>query len=419
MSDGTFKIGRRKLLGGLAAGAAGVAIAACSAPPSSGAASGATKPAATAAAASGAATAAAAPKQSAPVAGGNPITWKMQSVWVAADFHQNNGKIVVDRINRMSGGRLKIEFLPTGAIVPAAEVLDAVNKGIIDAGQTWSGYWYGKHPAATLFSSIPGGPYGMNSEDFMAWIYFGGGKELYNDLYQKELKMDIVALPTYGESPEPLGWFKEPVKTVADFKGLKFRAGGMSGEVFKAMGMSVVTLASGEIVPGLERGTVDAAEFSDPSSDMSNGFQDVRKFYHMPGIHQPTGMMDILIRKSKWDELSDDLKAIVETACEAGESQFVKMILDQNAKDLLTLVNTHGVTVVQTNPAILKEVLDAWAKVQEQKMSENAFFKKVIESQKAWAQRIVPFRRVAHPDYNFAADYYWKEENPYKPLKPF
>ncbi|MHB1004392.1 MAG: TRAP transporter substrate-binding protein [Chloroflexota bacterium] len=403
MSEGKFRIGRRKLLAGAAVGAAGVALGACSAPPTS----------------------STAPKDSTPASsqapaaqtGGKTFTWKMQSTWTAGDFHQNNPKNVVERVNRMAAGRLKIELLPTGAVVPAAEVLDAVHKGIIDAGNGWPGYWYGKHPAATLWASIPGGPYGMNSEDFMSWVYLGGGKEMYNELLQKEMKLDVVAFPSYGETPEPLGWFKTPIKTVADFKGLKFRAGGMSAEVFKAMGMSVVTLASGEIVPALERGTVDAAEYSDPSSDMSNGFQDVRKFYQMPGIHQPTGMMEILVNRKKWDELPEDLKAMVEVACEADEALFVLQMLDRNSKDLLTLVNDKGVTVVQTEPAILKEVLDAWEKVAAQKSSENPFFKKVLESQKAWAKRIVPFRRVAHPDYNFAADYYWSKENPYKPIK--
>jgi TRAP-type mannitol/chloroaromatic compound transport system substrate-binding protein len=391
----------------MAAGAAGVAISACSQPPSS---STAPKPAATTASGS----------QAAPAAqtSGKTFTWKMQSTWVAADFHQNNPKNFADRVNRMAGGRLKIELLPAGAVVPAAEVLDAVSKGILDIGNGWPGYWYGKHPAATLFASIPGGPYGMNSEDFMSWMYLGGGKEMYNELLQKEMKLNLVAFPCYGETPEPLGWFKNPIKSVADFKGLKFRAGGMSGEVFKAMGMTVVTLASGEIVPALERGTVDAAEYSDPSSDMSNGFQDVRKFYHMPGIHQPTGIMEVIVNKAKWDELPDDLKAIVEVAAEADQGLFVLQMLDRNSKDLLTLVNEKGVTVVQTPPEILQEVLKGWDIVAEQKSKENAYFKKVLDSQKEWAKRVVPFRRVAHPDYNLAADYYWAKENPYKPVKP-
>jgi TRAP-type mannitol/chloroaromatic compound transport system substrate-binding protein len=203
-----------------------------------------------------------------------------------------------------------------------------------------------------------------------------------------------------------------------DFKGLKFRAAGMSAEVFKAMGMSVVTLPGGEIAQALERGVVDAAEYSDPSSDMAMGFQDLRKFYHLPGIHQPTGFMELIINKKRWDELPDDLKAIVQYASMAEALHFTIKILNQNSKDLAKLVNEHGVTVVQTPRDILKEVLAGWDKVADEYSKKNPFFAKVLESQKEWAKRVVPYRSIAHPPYDLAADYYWAGENPYKVVKP-
>ena len=346
------------------------------------------------------------------------INWKGQSTWTASDFHHNDPKGVVEKIEAMAGGRLKINMQAAGAIVPAFEVLDAVHKGILDIGNAWPGYWYGKHPAATLFGSVPGGPFGMNEQDYMAWMYLGGGVELYNELLQKELKMNVVAFPSYSETPEPLGWFKAPVKDLKAFKGLKFRAGGMSAEVFKAMGMSVVTLPGGEIVPALERGVIDAAEYSDPSSDMSVGFADVRKFYHMPSVHQPTGIMELLINKSKWDSLPPDLKAIVENACQAMALKFTLMMIDQNSKDLGTLVDKKGVTIVESPREILQEILAAWDKVAEKYVKENPFFAKVYASQKQWAQRIVPYRSVAHPPYDVAAEHYWGKANPYKVQKP-
>jgi TRAP-type mannitol/chloroaromatic compound transport system substrate-binding protein len=304
-----------------------------------------------------------------------------------------------------------------GAIVPAFEVLEAVHKGILDMGNCWPGYWYGKHPAATLFGSIPGGPFGMNSEDFLGWMYLGGGLELYNELLQKHLKMDVIAFPSYGESPEPQGWFPKPIRSVADFRGLKFRAAGMSGEVYKAMGMSVVVLPGGEIVPALERGVIDAGEFSDPSSDMAMGFQDVRKYYHMPGMHQPTGMMEMLINKKRWDQLSDDLKEIVRIAAMAEALEFQLQMLDQNSKDLKKLIEEHGVTVVETPRDVMVEVLKGWDKVAEKYTSDDPFFAKIYESQKAWAERVVPYRRVGHPPYDLAAEYYWGGKNPYKIMK--
>jgi TRAP-type mannitol/chloroaromatic compound transport system substrate-binding protein len=346
------------------------------------------------------------------------INWKGQSTWTAGDFHHNDAKGPAEKIEAMSGGRLKINMQAAGAIVPAFEVLDATHKGILDVGHGWPGYWYGKHPAATLFGSVPGGPFGMNAEDFLGWMYLGGGIELYNELMQKELKMNVVVFPTYGETPEPLGWFKGPLKDLKTFKGLKFRAGGMSAEVFKAMGMTVVTLPGGEIVPALERGVIDAAEYSDPSSDMSVGFADVRKFYHLPSVHQPTGIMELMINKKQWDTLPADLKAIVENACQAMALKFTLMMLDQNSKDLKTLVEKKGVTIIESPREILQEILVAWDKVAEKYVKENPFFAKVYASQKQWAERIVPYRSVAHPPYDIAADHYWGKANPYKVQKP-
>jgi TRAP-type mannitol/chloroaromatic compound transport system substrate-binding protein len=346
------------------------------------------------------------------------INWKGQSTWTAADFHQNNPKGVVDKIEAMAGGRLKINMQAAGAIVPAFDVLDATHKGVLDVGNGWPGYWYGKHPAATLFASIPGGPFGMNAEDFLGWMYLAGGVQLYNELLQKEMKLNLVAFPTYGETPEPLGWFKGPVKDMKAFRGLKFRAGGMSAEVFKAMGMSVVSLPGGEIVPALERGVIDAAEYSDPSSDMAVGFADVRKFYHMPSVHQPTGIMELLINKTKWDALPADLKAIIENACQAQAINFTLMMVDQNSKDLKTLVEKKGVKLIETPREIMHEILVAWDKVAEKYVKENPFFAKVYASQKEWAARVVPYRTIAHPPYDLAAEYYWGKANPYKVEKP-
>lgn len=346
------------------------------------------------------------------------MQWKMQSSWPANDFHQVNPKGLVEKIAEMTGGRLQVELQPAGAVVPPFEVLDAVNRGLLDAGHSWPGFWTGKHPAATLFGSAPGGPYGMNAEDYLGWIYLGGGLELYNELLQKELKMNVVVFPTFGETPEPQGWFKKPIKSAAELKGMKFRATGIAAEVFREMGMSVVSVAPGEIVPALERGVVDAAEFSDPSADMAIGLHQVRKFYHMPGIHQPTGIMEFQINKAKFDALPADVKAIIKHAAMAEALHYTLKMLDRNSQDLVTLVTKHGVTVVETPREVLDEILKAWDKVAERKAKENPFFAKVLESQKAWAQRVVPYRRCCHPPYDFAADYYWKGANPYKIMKP-
>jgi TRAP-type mannitol/chloroaromatic compound transport system substrate-binding protein len=344
--------------------------------------------------------------------------FKMQSTWTAGDYHHQNPTKFVEIVEKASGGRVKVNLSATGAIVPAFEVLDAVNKGILDMGHSWAGYWFGKHPAATLFSSVAGGPFGMDSWDLLGWYYLGGGKELYKELYQKELKMNVEVFVASGETCEPQGWFRKPVKTVKDFKGIKFRAGGMASEVFKTLGMTVVILPGGEIVPALQRGVIDAGEFSEPSSDMAMGFQDVAKYYYLPGMHQPTGFMEILINKSKWDPLPADIKAIIEYAAMATQTWWDGAIKLQNAKDLETLVNKHKVNVMETPPEILQEVLNAWDKVAEKHCKDNAFFNKVYLSQKEYAQRIVPYKRLNEPPYALAADHYWKKMNPYKVQKP-
>ena len=346
------------------------------------------------------------------------FVFKMQSTWTAGDYHHQNPVKFVEIVEKASGGRIKIDLMATGAIVPAFEVLDAVNKGILDMGNAWPGYWFGKHPAATLFGSVAGGPFGMDSWDWMGWYYLGGGKELYNELLQKELKMNVVAFASSGETNEPQGWFRKPIKSVKDFRGIKFRAGGMAAEVFKALGMTVVILPGGEIVPAMQRGVIDAGEFSEPSSDMAMGFQDVAKFYYLPGMHQPSGMIENIINKSKWDALPADLKAIVEYACMATQTWWDAAIKLQNAKDLETLVNKHNVKVMETPKEILAEVLNAWDKVAEKHSKENAFFSKVYQSQKEYAKRIVPYKKLNEVPYDVGYQHYWSKENPFKVSKP-
>jgi TRAP-type mannitol/chloroaromatic compound transport system substrate-binding protein len=386
---------RRKLLKTAAAASAGVALAGCTGQAMSTPKEAASKDGA-------------APKtQMAGSVAGKTFTWKMQSTWTAGDFHQVNPTDFVSIVDQMSGGRLKIQLLAAGAVVPPLELLDTVHKGLLDAGNSWPGYWYGKHPAATLFGSAPGGPFGMNNEDYLGWIYMGGGMDMYNELLQRELSLNVVAFPTFGETPEPLGWFPRQIRNLDDFKGLKFRATGISAEVFKEFGMSVVSLAGGEIIPSLERKVIDAAEFSDPTSDMSLGFHDVLKYYHMPSTHQPTGIIETLVYKERWDELPDDLKAIVKYGAMATAMQFQVKILDRNSQDLDTLVARHGVQVIDAPRDILTEILRAWDRVADRTAQQNPFFARVLDSQKSWAQRVVPYRRRGHPDYSLAADYYW------------
>lgn len=337
------------------------------------------------------------------------FSWKMQTTWAPADILQTHARSFAEKVAEMSGGRLKIEVLPAGGIVPAFEVLDAASRGVLDAGWGSAAFWLGKHPAFGLFTGAPAGPFGMDWVDFVGWVYQGGGLELYTELLQQVLKMDLVPFFMTPHFPDPTGWFPKPLRSWEDFKGLKFRTAGYAADLFKEAGATVVVLPGGEIIPALERGAIDAAEFHTPTSDFLLGFHHVRKFLHAPGLHNATGMFDLLINKKRWGELPDDLKAIVKYAALAETVTSTYRTLGRNQEDLDTMVTKHGVTLVPTPKDILVKKLEAWQKVAERKAKENPFFAKVYVSQRDWAKKVVPFRRNFHPSYEFVADYYWKK----------
>ena len=233
----------------------------------------------------------------------------------------------------MSGGRLKIEPLPVGAVVGFFEVLDAVNRGALDGGLTWPGLWAGKNSAAGLFGSPLGGPFGMGQNEFTAWLFSGGGQELYNELLQKELKMDVVAhFTTIQPFWEAFGWLKKPMKNLDDLRKLKFRSSGIGLEMFKRMGIATVGMAGGDIVPSLERGVIDGAEWAIPSRDIVMGFQQAAKYYYMPSFRQPPTFHELIISGKKWAELPPDLQAIVKYATMAEITRLAAYTVDQDAE---------------------------------------------------------------------------------------
>lgn len=334
--------------------------------------------------------------------------WKMQSTFGLGSWDYLCGKRVVDRIVEMSEGRLKIEYLAPGTIVAAFEQLEAVDKGVLDAGQSWSGYWVGKDSAFTLFASCAGGPFGMDTFDHMGWMFFGGGYDLFRELYAEIGYKNVVPFIVKGEFPEPLGWFPKPLTRYEDLAGYKMRVAGLAAEVFKEAGVSVVTVSGAEILPLLEKGVIDASEYSDPHSDMLLGIADVLKYYHAPGVHQPTGYVEILINRQKWEELPPDLQNIVELACHELllKNTVEEYILGQEA--LETLKKDYGVTVVESPDEILVKLLAAWDTVAARECAKNPHFAKIYESQEEYASKIVPYRRLFFKDYSFTADYYWK-----------
>jgi TRAP-type mannitol/chloroaromatic compound transport system substrate-binding protein len=314
----------------------------------------------------------------------SPITMRWQSTWPAKDIFHEYAQDFAHRINDMSGGRLKIEVLPAGAVVKAFDLLDAVSKGTLDGGHGVNAYWYGKNSAVALWGSGPA--FGMDPNMVLAWHYYGGGKDLLAEIY-KSLNMDVVSFP-YGPMPtQPLGWFKKPIAKVEDLKGLKFRTVGLAVDVFTELGAAVNPLPGGEIVPALDRGLIDAAEFNNASSDRLLGFPDVSKTCMLQSFHQSSEQFEVLFNKKKYESLSKDLKAIIDHAVEASSADMSWKAIDRYSKDYQEMREKQGVKFFKTPDAILQAQLVAWDKVVAKKSADNPLFKKVLESQKAFAQR--------------------------------
>ena len=335
------------------------------------------------------------------------VTLKMQSTWPTKDiFHE----VFVDwgkKVEEMAGGRLKIDILPAGAVVPAFQLIEAVHQGTLDGGHGVPAYWFGKHVAASLFGTGPS--FGLDAEGLLGWIYYGGGQELYNELIQTVLKLEVVSF-FHGPMPtQPLGWFKTPVQKPDDLKGLKFRTVGLSADLFKQMGASVVILPGGEIVPALDRGVIDAAEFNNPSSDRLLGFPDVRKTMMAQSYHQPVECLELLFNKKKYEALPKDLQAMIKYANMAESADFTWKMMDRNSTDLEEMKSKQKVQVTRTPQAVLEAQLTAWDAVVAEKSKDNPFFVKVLESQKQWAARVVPLRQEIMVENETAYRHYFKK----------
>ncbi|MET0569418.1 MAG: TRAP transporter substrate-binding protein [Hyphomicrobiaceae bacterium] len=332
---------------------------------------------------------------------------RVQASFPPSSVVMENFKLWSDRVNVMSGGRLEIEGLAAGTVVPAFEVLDAVHKQVVEGGYSAAAYWVGKHRAAALFGPAPGGPWGMDEIDFLGWLYTGGGLALYQELYEKELKRNVVVIPMTFVGNQVFGWFAKPVKNWEDLKGRKCRQTGINAEVFAKAGMGVVNMPGGEIVPAAERGVIECAEWSSPADDMKIGFHSVWKHYYMPSVHEPAPILEVLINADVWKKLTPDLQQILKTA--AWEATVMQRLLFNklNVEALEELRTKHGVQTHRTPDDILKKILETWDQIAKEEEAKSPFFKKVYESQRAYASKVVPMRISTYPDYNFAAKHYW------------
>jgi TRAP-type mannitol/chloroaromatic compound transport system substrate-binding protein len=332
-------------------------------------------------------------------------TFRFQSTWPAKDIFHEYANDFATKINDMASGRLKIEVLPAGSVVPAFQLLDAVAKGTLDGGHGVVAYHYGKNSALALWGSGPA--FGMDPNMVLAWHNYGGGEQLLEEIY-KSLNIDVVSF-LYGPMPtQPLGWFKKPVARADDLKGLKFRTVGLAVDVFKEMGAAVNPLPGGEIVPALDRGLIDAAEFNNASSDRNLGFPDVVKNCMLQSFHQSGEQFEILFNKAKYNGLPNELKKIIDYAVQASSADMSWKAIDRNSKDYIELKKA-GVNFYKTPDAILRAQLTAWDKVIAAKTAENPIFKKVLDSQRAFAQRAGQWQNDYMVDFTMAFNHYFKK----------
>ena len=318
---------------------------------------------------------------------------RMQTAVPSASIYFELLKRYADRVDKMSNGRIKIEVLPDGAIVPAFEILDAVDKGIVEGGYAWTHYWSGKHPAAGIFSNPRAGSgAGLDQLSHVAWLMEGGGNKLYERFYAEILKVNVQPLMIQPMGPDPLGWFKRPIKDVADFKTMKYRAPpGITGEIFKEMGVAAVALPGGEIVPAAPRGTIDAAEWIGPADDRNLGLHTVWKNYYLQGLHQSTDIGEVLFNKTWWNKLSPDLQEILRGAAMASMMETYSFNVWRNAQAIVELREKHGVNILDTPKEFFPEFVRATNVVLDRYAGKDAFFKEVLDSQRTFAKTVVPY----------------------------
>jgi TRAP-type mannitol/chloroaromatic compound transport system substrate-binding protein len=333
-----------------------------------------------------------------------PIVVKMQTSWPASDIWMDFAREYTTRVEEMSNGRLKVDLLPAGAVVAAFQVMDGVNDGVLDAAHTVSVYWYGKHKAASFFGTGP--VFGGSATTMLSWFYQGGGAELYRELTQDILGLNVYGYFGFPMFAQPLGWFKGEVNTAADLQGFKYRTVGLAADLMQKLGMSVAQLPGGEIVPAMERGVIDAFEFNNPSSDMRFGAQDVAKNYYLSSYHQASESFEFLFNKDFFDDLDPDLQAILKYSVEAASTSNTALAMDNYSSDLQKLQDEFGVTVHRTSTDILDAELKAWDGLIDE-LSQDEFMKKIMDSQRAWVERVTFYELMNAPDYALAYEHYF------------
>lgn len=337
-----------------------------------------------------------------------PAQFRWQGAWAARDIFHEYALDYAKRVNDMSGGRLRIEVLPAGAVVKPRDLLEAVHKGVLDGCHAVPELWRGKSTAFSLFGAGPA--LGMDADNLLAWMEYGGGRALYDELQHRQLALEVVGF-LYGPMPtQPLGWFRKPVSSPAQFKGLRFRAAGMAVELYRAMGANATELTAEEAVTALGDGRLDGAAFNNASSDLEPGLPEAARHCMLQSYHRTAEVFEILINRKKFDALAADLKAILKHAAEAASAGMSWKAIHRYSQDQARMREKEGRRFHRTPTSVLRAQMEAWQAVAARASRDNPFFARVLESQLAWARRTVGWRLDSVVDPRVAYDQWFGKQ---------
>ena len=329
------------------------------------------------------------------------------SSFPAVSTFNEQAQFIADKVKVLTNGEVQMEIKPAGALVPAFQVLDATASGAVGGAWTQSYYWVGKDKTLGLFNSPLGGPFGMDGIDFLGWMFHGGGLKLYRDFYQQVLKLDVVPFPTMPTQNQPLGWFHRPIKDLADLKNFKCRQTGINVELYARMGMQTIGMPGGEILAAGQKGVINCAEFVGGLEDERLGFPTIWKYYYLNSLHEHSNTGDLLINGKIWRSLTKQQQASIRSASYESYLHWLTWIQAENGMALTRMIHQHDVKVMKTPEDILIAELKTIDQMFKEESLKNPWFKKVLMSQRRYAEKVVPFKNKAFTPYKYAAEYYW------------
>ena len=322
------------------------------------------------------------------------VQWKMVTTWPKNFPGLGSAAETFARlVAEMSNGRMKVHVYGAGELVPAFEVFDAVSQGVADAGHGAAYYWKGKIPASVFFTAVP---FGMTAQEMNGWFHYGGGLELWRELYAP---FNLVPFSGGSTGVQMAGWFNKEVNTVDDLKGLKMRIPGLAGEVFTRAGGSSVRISGGELYTSLETGVIDAAEWVGPFNDLTLGLHQVAKYYYYPGWHEPGAMLELIVNANALAALPDDLQAIVSAAARAANQDMLDEFTARNNAALQELVEVHGVELRRLPDEVLLALAKASEEVLAELVAQDSMAAKINQSYTSFYKNVRAYHQISERAY--------------------